>query len=67
MPRGNLTKDNSSLSLWAPFAAKFVEPVELSNKVVSCSGVTSVSETLNPTTKDGLTSYGSRISAYSLF
>ena len=40
-------------NLWAPLAAKLVVPVELSNKLVSSSGVTISSIMLNPTDFDG--------------
>ena len=48
------------MSRWAPFAAKFVEPVALSKRVVSSSGVTKVSAIVNPTRKEELLLYLSR-------
>ena len=48
-PNGSLSRVKSILSLWAPFAFTFVEPAALSKRVVSASGVTSVSVTVKPT------------------
>ena len=56
-PLASLARDKLILSLWAPFAAKLLEPVALSNNVVSDSGVTNVSVTVNPTRYDGVRSY----------
>ena len=43
--------DNENCKRCAPFAAKFEEPVALSRSVDWSSGVTRVSETLNPPRK----------------
>ena len=56
-----------TFNLWAPFAFSLLLPVALSNKVVSDSGVTNVSEIVKPTLYEGLFVYLSKIILCSAF
>ena len=46
---GNLESFNSTFNLWAPLAAKLFEPVALSVRLESVSGVAKLSVTVKPT------------------